>query len=293
MNYIVVNEGRIVLRMHNIYDIIDYVKGKYDQAHYVPLALIEDIENDDSYEEGQYIITNGENTHLLEKKKITIHGYLYDTHRYETKIINLWITYNVLEFNTPETPETLETLETSDIQHTKDTKNNVKDIISSIDATEFINRPTILSIGNTFIAREKIEIIINTNIITGDLLEDNLVIVCNNNERIAQWMKDYPACAVFDNDEYNIKELMKVKTKLIVFDNCLTVDEMEKYMKRDNIIIMTNDTASLKYKDNVKYTLINTAQLDYGNIDNELVKKYHNVDICVVIKDGKSFIFNP
>ena len=123
--------------------------------------------------------------------------------------------------------------------------------------------PSTFSIGHSNRQhREKIETIINSTIIEGTLLEENLVIISSGNAtKIDMWNNKYSGAFIYSALDEDIVHFLTPKektiqtkkdfTKLVLFDNCLNADAIKNELllnlfdnfKNYNyaVIIMTDD----------------------------------------------------
>lgn len=132
--------------------------------------------------------------------------------------------------------------------------------------------PTIFSIGSTTkLHYEKIDMIINTSIIQEKIKEDNLIIVCDaDDKKTKYWHKKYPSSLICDTCDEDILYTLAsdVKTpikdgynKMIIFDDCLTSNFVQtksffNFINNHNdvaIIVMTRDINLIMSDMSTKY----------------------------------------
>ena len=117
--------------------------------------------------------------------------------------------------------------------------------ISTIPLSEIIQNPQLLSIGlQQHQHRDKIEMIINHSIAVGTLTEDNIIVAVNDDKLTTLWSSRYPSCFIYENpDDDFIHYLNSQKhqnnmttkksekshiNKLVIFDNCINKDFIDK-----------------------------------------------------------------
>lgn len=180
--------------------------------------------------------------------------------------------------------------------------------------TELAEKPYVLSICTTnnqlsCSQYDKIEMLINHNIASNKIREDNLIIVTNNDKTSDSWIKRYPSCFVYgkpDNEftgYLNAQKTSKTANSFIVFDNCMTKDYIEKpsfhvFMSGlsnnlsniAGIVIMTSDSevinASITHpilSKELNKVFIHTFTLDWmPNISSNFIKQFP------ILKDHKT-----
>ena len=160
-----------------------------------------------------------------------------------------------------------------------------KQNLTSLPLRIISNFPLVLSIGHVNKThRDKIEMLIYSNIACGSLKEENLVVVTNNDPKaVDSWTKKFSACFVYDRLDIDILFHLNPNSKfnkdpiskLVIFDQCLTNDLIHKKQftnlidncRKNNIamIVMTHDPAVIcsTIASKMEYTLVHTFTVDW------------------------------
>ena len=143
----------------------------------------------------------------------------------------------------------------------------------------------ILSISSSYNRqRKKIEMIINHNIVTGHLTDDNIIILSDSDKNNESWQRCYPSCFLSGMPDDDILYYLNTQTsesnvahinKLVIFDNCLSHKIIEKQQfknfitnamaRRIYIIIMTHepDVIISNIFDSFDAIMLHTFTLDW------------------------------
>ncbi|VBB18213.1 hypothetical protein YASMINEVIRUS_676 [Yasminevirus sp. GU-2018] len=188
----------------------------------------------------------------------------------------------------------------------KITPDNDPQLMTKMSLDEISTFPQIMSISSQYKnQRDKIEMMINHNIATGNLKEENIAIITDNDKTNDSWNKRYPTCFLLcgkpDDDLLYYLNSQKPRprdttiSKLVIFDHCLFKEFVEKpqfnafianaVANRVAIIVMTqvSDVISANSLANLSKTMLHTFTLDWTqNVSANFIKRYP------ILKDQKT-----
>jgi len=89
MSYVVKHNNKIIETTDDSLSPLQYASLIYPNATYISLVVDENKLMDDSFNEGMYIISDVKTTKIVNKKKKTIYGFIYNSYVYEIKVIDI------------------------------------------------------------------------------------------------------------------------------------------------------------------------------------------------------------